>query len=119
MLSRMAEYTRLRAGSGYCRGFSFDGLSWRGEALQLFYIQYVEERVKEVKSGGKCTIIMYGAIGSGKKWWRKRAVQSINCNERSSRNHCTIIVDVPSVGGRLVLVDMAGSENIEQAGIGA
>lgn len=27
-----------------------------------------------------------------------------------------IIVDVPTVGGRLMLVDMAGSENIEQAG---
>lgn len=27
-----------------------------------------------------------------------------------------IILDVPTVGGRLMLVDMAGSENIEQAG---
>ncbi|XP_042490730.1 kinesin-like protein KIN-10A [Macadamia integrifolia] len=27
-----------------------------------------------------------------------------------------VILDVPSVGGRLMLVDMAGSENIEQAG---
>ncbi|KAJ7979832.1 Kinesin-like protein [Quillaja saponaria] len=27
-----------------------------------------------------------------------------------------IILDVPTVGGRLILVDMAGSENIEQAG---
>ena len=26
-----------------------------------------------------------------------------------------IILDVPTVGGRLMLVDMAGSENIEQA----
>ena len=33
--------------------------------------------------------------------------------------HCMfiqIILDVPTVGGRLMLVDMAGSENIEQAG---
>jgi kinesin family protein 11 len=33
--------------------------------------------------------------------------------------HCKpvqIILDVPTVGGRLMLVDMAGSENIEQAG---
>ena len=29
---------------------------------------------------------------------------------------CQIILDVPTVGGRLMLVDMAGSENIEQAG---
>lgn len=27
-----------------------------------------------------------------------------------------MIIDVPTVGGRLMLVDMAGSENIEQAG---
>lgn len=27
-----------------------------------------------------------------------------------------IILDVPTVGGRLMLVDMAGSENIDQAG---
>lgn len=31
-------------------------------------------------------------------------------------NHLQIILDVPTVGGRLMLVDMAGSENIEQAG---
>lgn len=30
--------------------------------------------------------------------------------------HLQIILDVPSVGGRLMLVDMAGSENIEAAG---
>ncbi|CAB4284817.1 unnamed protein product [Prunus armeniaca] len=29
---------------------------------------------------------------------------------------CHIILDVPTAGGRLMLVDMAGSENIEQAG---
>ncbi|MFS7952130.1 putative plus-end-directed kinesin ATPase [Helianthus anomalus] len=37
-----------------------------------------------------------------------------------SRSHCMvclfIILDVPTVGGWLMLVDMAGSENIEQAG---
>ncbi|ONK79532.1 uncharacterized protein A4U43_C01F7310 [Asparagus officinalis] len=47
---------------------------------------------------------------------KRRIIKSTNCNERSSRSHCLIILDVPSVGGRLVLVDMAGSENIEQAG---
>ncbi|KAL0388400.1 UNVERIFIED_CONTAM: Kinesin-like protein KIN-10A [Sesamum radiatum] len=46
---------------------------------------------------------------------KRRIVKSTLCNERSSRSHCMIIVDVP-VGGRLMLVDMAGSENIEQAG---
>ncbi|KAL8500802.1 hypothetical protein ACS0TY_020401 [Phlomoides rotata] len=45
----------------------------------------------------------------------RRIVKSTLCNERSSRSHCMIIVDVPMVGERLMLVDMAGSENIEQA----
>ncbi|KAK1621196.1 hypothetical protein QYE76_026713 [Lolium multiflorum] len=57
---------------------------------------------------------------------KRRAVKSTHCNSRSSRSHCMvgcnqfffslIIVDVPSVGGRLMLVDMAGSENIEAVG---
>ncbi|XP_043693799.1 kinesin-like protein KIN-10A isoform X2 [Telopea speciosissima] len=47
---------------------------------------------------------------------KRRIVKSTNCNDRSSRSHCMVILDVPSVGGRLMLVDMAGSENIEQAG---
>ncbi|CAM8995125.1 unnamed protein product [Rhodiola kirilowii] len=47
---------------------------------------------------------------------KRRIVKSTLCNERSSRSHCMIILDVPKVGGRLMLVDMAGSENIEQAG---
>ncbi|CAL4885916.1 unnamed protein product [Urochloa decumbens] len=47
---------------------------------------------------------------------KRRIVKSTLCNERSSRSHCMIILDVPSVGGRLMLVDMAGSENIEAAG---
>nr|AMS24258.1 kinesin OrphII protein [Marsilea vestita] len=48
---------------------------------------------------------------------KKRIIKSTACNERSSRSHCLVMVDVPSLGGRLVLVDMAGSENIEQAGV--
>ncbi|KAI3836277.1 hypothetical protein MKX03_007546 [Papaver bracteatum] len=47
---------------------------------------------------------------------KRRIVKSTNCNDRSSRSHCMIILDVPLVGGRLMLVDMAGTENIEQAG---
>ncbi|RAL38816.1 hypothetical protein DM860_013497 [Cuscuta australis] len=47
---------------------------------------------------------------------KRRIVKSTLSNERSSRSHCMIILDVPTVGGRLMLVDMAGSENIEQAG---
>ena len=49
---------------------------------------------------------------------KKHAVKSTDCNERSSRSHCMMILEVPSIGGRLVLVDMAGSENVEQAEIG-
>ncbi|KAL8547727.1 hypothetical protein ACS0TY_007159 [Phlomoides rotata] len=47
---------------------------------------------------------------------KRRIVKSTLYNERSSRSHCMIIVDVLTVGGRLMLVDIAGSENIEQAG---
>ncbi|XP_048234930.1 kinesin-like protein KIN-10A isoform X2 [Ricinus communis] len=47
---------------------------------------------------------------------KRRIVKSTLCNDRSSRSHCMIILDVPTVGGRLMLVDMAGSENIEAAG---
>ncbi|PIA45464.1 hypothetical protein AQUCO_01700768v1 [Aquilegia coerulea] len=47
---------------------------------------------------------------------KRRIVKSTLCNDRSSRSHCMIILEVPTVGGRLMLVDMAGSENIEQAG---
>ncbi|BBG96397.1 P-loop containing nucleoside triphosphate hydrolases superfamily protein, partial [Prunus dulcis] len=47
---------------------------------------------------------------------KRRIVNSTLCNERSSRSHCMIILDVPTVGARLMLVDMAGSENFEQAG---
>ncbi|KAL3680030.1 hypothetical protein R1sor_022986 [Riccia sorocarpa] len=49
---------------------------------------------------------------------KRRVTKSTNCNDRSSRSHCVVTFEVPAVGGRLVLVDMAGSENIEQAGIG-
>uniref|UniRef100_A0A166H2Y3 Kinesin motor domain-containing protein n=1 Tax=Daucus carota subsp. sativus TaxID=79200 RepID=A0A166H2Y3_DAUCS len=38
---------------------------------------------------------------------KRRIVKSTLCNERSSRSHCMIILDVPAVGGRLMLVDMA------------
>ncbi|KAA8548842.1 hypothetical protein F0562_000526 [Nyssa sinensis] len=38
---------------------------------------------------------------------KRRIVKSTLCNERSSRSHCMIILDVPTVGGRLMLVDMA------------
>ncbi|MCO5606261.1 hypothetical protein L7F22_060448 [Adiantum nelumboides] len=48
---------------------------------------------------------------------KRRVVKSTLCNQRSSRSHCLVIVDVPALGGRLVLVDMAGSENLEQAGL--
>ncbi|KAG0613301.1 hypothetical protein M758_6G092600 [Ceratodon purpureus] len=48
----------------------------------------------------------------------RRVVKSTNCNDRSSRSHCMVTIDVPEVGGKLILVDMAGSENIDQAGLG-
>ncbi|XP_024518749.1 kinesin-like protein KIN-10A [Selaginella moellendorffii] len=47
---------------------------------------------------------------------KRRVVKSTNSNDRSSRSHCMVVLNILGVGGRLVLVDMAGSENSEQAG---
>ncbi|PHT29434.1 hypothetical protein CQW23_30970 [Capsicum baccatum] len=47
---------------------------------------------------------------------KRRIVKSTLFNERSSRSHCMMIIDVPTVEGRLILINMAGFENIEQAG---
>ncbi|KAJ9555776.1 hypothetical protein OSB04_010390 [Centaurea solstitialis] len=213
-----AHSVRLRTEIGY-RDFTLDGVSLsEDEDLDGFYKNFVQSRIKGVKLGDKCTIMMYGPTGSGKShtmfgcsakqqgivykslrdilgnggdddvedehkvgfvqvtvleiyneeiydllstntatngFWSKpnaskvklevmgkkaknatfisgteagkiskeiqkvekrRIVKSTFCNERSSRSHCMIILDVPTVGGRLMLVDMAGSENIEQAG---
>ncbi|KAG2242306.1 hypothetical protein Bca4012_054766 [Brassica carinata] len=206
---------RVRAAdaSGYSRDFTLDGVSFsEEEGIESFYKRFVEERIKGVKGGDKCTIMMYGPTGAGKshtmfgggngkkkqpgivyrslrdildgvafvqvtvlevyneeiydllstsssnglgigcpkggttkarlevmgkkaknatfisgteagkiskeivKVEKRRIVKSTLCNERSSRSHCIIILDVPTVGGRLMLVDMAGSENIDQAG---
>ncbi|KAL5851766.1 hypothetical protein ACOSQ3_006884 [Xanthoceras sorbifolium] len=214
------KIVRVRADVGY-RDFSLDGVSLSEEEdLESFYKNFVESRIKAVKLGEKCTIMMYGPTGSGKshtmfgcakqpgivyrslrdilgeesdnedkvgfgtfvqvtvleiyneeiydllsctggagggfgigwpkgsaskvrlevmgkkaknatfisgteagkiskevqKVEKRRIVKSTQCNERSSRSHCMIILDVPTVGGRLMLVDMAGSENIDQAG---
>ncbi|XP_044484775.1 kinesin-like protein KIN-10A [Mangifera indica] len=219
------QTVRLRAEIGY-RDFTLDGVSLSEEEdLDSFYKKFVESRIKGVKMGDKCTIMMYGPTGSGKshtmfgcakqagivykslrdilgedkegsgddngdrigfgtfvqvtvleiyneeiydllssnsggglgiglgwpkgsgskvrlevmgkkaknatfisgteagkiskeiqKVEKRRIVKSTQCNERSSRSHCMIILDVPTVGGRLMLVDMAGSENIDQAG---
>ncbi|OIV90668.1 hypothetical protein TanjilG_23781 [Lupinus angustifolius] len=212
---------RVRADFGY-RDFTLDGVSVsEEEELDSFYKKFVQSRIKGVKLGEKCTIMMYGPTGSGKshtmfgcskqagivykslkdilgdgdeegeylglgmgtfvqvtvleiyneeiydllstngggggfgfgwpkgsaskvklevmgkkaknatyisgneagkiskeihKVEKRRIVKSTLCNERSSRSHCMVILDVPTVGGRLMLVDMAGSENIEQAG---
>ncbi|XP_039057786.1 LOW QUALITY PROTEIN: kinesin-like protein KIN-10A [Hibiscus syriacus] len=211
---------RVRADIGY-RDFSLDGISSSEEEdLDTFYKKFVQSRIDGVKTGAKCTIMMYGPTAAGKshtmfgcskqpgivyrslkdilgdleddsggerlgigtfvqvtvleiyneeiydllssnggggfgigwpkgngskvklevmgkkaknatfisgseagkiskeiqKVEKRRIVKSTLCNERSSRSHCMIILDVPTVGGRLMLVDMAGSENIDQAG---
>lgn len=216
---------RVRTELGY-RDFSLDGVSiGEMDGLETFYKKFVQPRVNGVKTGGKCTVMMYGPTGSGKshtmfgcanepgivyralhdilgdysgedgrqdgalgnkykvkvtvleiyneeiydllatnasssglnvgwskntacrvrlevmgkkvknamfitgndagkiakevaKVEKRRVVKSTVCNDRSSRSHCLITLDVPAVGGRLMLVDMAGSENIDQAGLG-
>lgn len=57
---------RVRADVGY-RDFSLDGVSLSEEEdLESFYRKFVESRIKAVKLGEKCTIMMYGPTGSGK-----------------------------------------------------
>lgn len=52
-----------------CREFSLDGVSLAAvENLQAFYGRYVESRVEDVKTGGRCTIMMYGPTGAGKSY---------------------------------------------------
>ncbi|KAG2325888.1 hypothetical protein Bca52824_008616 [Brassica carinata] len=214
------QTVRVRAEVGY-RDFTLDGVSFsEQEGIETFYEKFIQERIRGVKLGDKCTIMMYGPTGAGKshtmfggggcgkeepgivyrslrdilgdsdqdggggvtfvqvtvlevyneeiydllstnssnnlgvgwpkggstkvrlevmgkkaknatfisgteagkiskeivKVEKRRIVKSTLCNERSSRSHCMIILDVPTVGGRLMLVDMAGSENIDQAG---
>ncbi|KAH7286051.1 hypothetical protein KP509_33G056600 [Ceratopteris richardii] len=229
-VTQSGQTVRIRTDQGY-RDFGLDGISVAEEEdLPSFYKKYVERRVELVKSGGRCTIMMYGPTGAGKshtmfgstkepgiayralqnilgghngssekpdekpltgspshatgpthvvvtileiyneevfdllaasnnpkgRWTRRnlsrarlevmgkkaknavsitgtdpekisreivkvekrRVTKSTLCNDRSSRSHCMVMVEIPSLGGRLVLVDMAGSENLEQAGIG-
>lgn len=43
---------------------------------------------------------------------------SDECRTRFPGGWMQVTIDVPEVGGKLILVDMAGSENVEQAGLG-
>lgn len=57
---------RLKTDIGY-RDFTLDGVSLSEEDdLVGFYRKFVESRIKGVKMGNKCTIMMYGPTGSGK-----------------------------------------------------
>ncbi|CAN6479531.1 unnamed protein product [Victoria cruziana] len=94
-----------------------------GGGLSLGWPRGNSSKVKLEVMGGKAKNATFiSGTEAGKisrevaKVEKRRIVKSTLCNDRSSRSHCLIILDVPSVGGRLMLVDMAGSENIEQAG---
>ena len=57
---------RVRADFGY-RDFTLDGVSASEEEdLEGFYGKYVRSRIDSIRSGEKCTIMMYGPTGSGK-----------------------------------------------------
>ncbi|GFY82764.1 plastid-lipid associated protein PAP [Actinidia rufa] len=57
---------RIRTDIGY-RDFSLDGISLSEEEdLDGFYKKFVQSRIREVRLGNKCTIMMYGPTGSGK-----------------------------------------------------
>ncbi|KAF6158702.1 hypothetical protein GIB67_040216, partial [Kingdonia uniflora] len=56
---------RVRTKIGY-RDFILDGVSVSEEEdLEEFYKKFVESRINGVKLGEKCTVMMYGLIGSG------------------------------------------------------
>lgn len=60
------QSVRVRADFGY-RDFSLDGISLSEEEdLDTFYKKFVQARIHGVKSGEKCTIMMYGPTGAGK-----------------------------------------------------
>ncbi|PHT27589.1 hypothetical protein CQW23_32807 [Capsicum baccatum] len=86
--------------------------------LHLFAI---EVRVEVIGKMAKNATFISGTEATNiskeiQKVEKRRIVKSTLFNERSSRSHCMMIINVPTVEGRLILVDMAGSENIEQAG---
>lgn len=57
---------RVLAEFGY-RDFTLDGVSVSDdEDLDSFYEKFVEDRIRGVKLGDKCTVMMYGPTGSGK-----------------------------------------------------
>uniref|UniRef100_A0ACD5ZE90 Uncharacterized protein n=1 Tax=Avena sativa TaxID=4498 RepID=A0ACD5ZE90_AVESA len=94
-----------------------------GEHVQLSFLEIYNEQVRLEVIGTKARNATYISENDAGKIARevvelvkRRAVKTTSCNARSSRSHCMIIVDVPAVGGRLMLVDMAGSENVEAAG---
>lgn len=66
-ISPEGTLVRVRTETGH-RDFSLDGVSVAGdgEDLEGFYKRFVKTRITGVKSGGKCTIMMYGPTGSGK-----------------------------------------------------
>lgn len=60
------QKVRVRGDVGY-RDFTLDGVSFsEQEGLESFYKKFIEERIKGVKLGNKCTIMMYGPTGAGK-----------------------------------------------------
>lgn len=60
------QTVRVRAEVGY-RDFTLDGVSFsEQEGIESFYNKFIEERIKGVRVGNKCTIMMYGPTGAGK-----------------------------------------------------
>ncbi|KAK9020198.1 hypothetical protein V6N11_054688 [Hibiscus sabdariffa] len=110
-------YDLLPSNGGGGGGFGF-GIGWPkgGNGSKASTVK-LEVMGKKVKNATFITGNEAGKISKEiQKVEKRRIVKSTLCNERSSRSHCMIILDVPTVGGRLMLVDMAGSENIDQAG---
>lgn len=65
-VTQNGQTVRIRTDQGY-RDFGLNGVSLaEAEDLDSFYKKYVERRIESVKTGGRCTIMMYGPTGAGK-----------------------------------------------------
>ncbi|CAE8645799.1 unnamed protein product [Polarella glacialis] len=72
-----------------------------------------------------CVEVLASKASDAEEWLMKgfanRATEGTLCNERSSRSHVMLTLQVMGKsgspqGGRLVLVDLAGSENVQRSG---
>lgn len=69
VLSHLRVTLRAEEMDNGCREFSLDGVhEVVVENLQAFYRWFAKSRIRDVKAGEQCTIIMYGPTSAGKTY---------------------------------------------------